>query len=150
MSENTPNPGQPEPTKDNADLLNELREMGQTIETAFRTFVESDRAKQMQSDVARSVREVTSAMRDAAEKLQSDPRVAEAEERGRQAFDRARESQAFHDLQAALVGGLSHLNEQLRKLVEKLEADRAASSNPPTEHVPVEQPPATGETTKLD
>jgi len=150
VSEQVPNPGQPEPEKESPDLLSELREVGQQIEAAFRAFVESDRARQMQTDVARSVREVASVMRDAAQKLQADPRIQQAEERGRQAIDRARESQAFHDLQEALVNGLSHLNVQLRKLVEKLEADRVASSNPPTEHIPVDQEPATGETTKLD
>lgn len=158
MSEQTPNTGQPEPQKETPDLTAELREMGHQLETLFRAFIESERTKQMQATVAKSVRDLAAAMREAAEKIQSDPRIQQVEDRGRQALERARESQVFHDVQETLVNGLEQINAQLRKLVEKLEADRAAAStqtgqgdesNPPVEHVPLEAP-ATGETKKLE
>jgi uncharacterized phage infection (PIP) family protein YhgE len=158
MSEQTPAAGQPEPQKETPDLATELREMGQQIEALFRAFIESERAKQMQATVAKSVQNVAAVMRETVEKLQSDPRVQQVEDRGRQALERARESQVFHDVQETLVNGLEQINAQLHKLVEKLEAERAAAgtqsaqegeSNPPVEHVPLEAP-ATGETKKLE
>lgn len=157
MSEQTPATGQPEPQKETPDLATELREMGQQIEALFRAFIESERAKQMQVTVAKSVQNVAAVMRETVEKLQSDPRVQQVEDRGRQALERARESQVFHDVQEALVNGLEQINAQLHKLVEKLEAERAAGTqsaqggetNPPIEHVPLEAP-ATGETKKLE
>lgn len=157
MSDQTPNAGQPEPQKETPDLATELREMGQQLETLFRAFIESERTKQMQATVAKSVRDLAAAMRQTAEKIQTDPRFQQVEDRGRQALERARESQVFHDVQEALVTGLEQINTRLQKLVEKLEAERAASAqtaqqgevNPPVEHVPLEAP-ATGETKKLE
>ncbi len=157
MSDQTPNAGQPEPQKETQDLATELREMGQQLETLFRAFIESERTKQMQATVAKSVRDLAAAMRQTAEKIQTDPRFQQVEDRGRQALERARESQVFHDVQEALVTGLEQINTRLQKLVEKLEAERAASAqtgqqgeaNPPVEHVPLEAP-ATGETKKLE
>ncbi len=157
MSEQTPAAGQPEPQKETPDLATELREMGQQIEALFRAFIESERAKQMQATVAKSVQNVAAVMRETVEKLQSDPRVQQVEDRGRQALERARASQVFHDVHETLVNGLEQINAQLRKLVEKLEAERVAGTqsaregevNPPVEHVPLEAP-ATGETKKLE
>ncbi len=158
MSEQTPNAGQPEPQKETPDLTAELREMGQQLEALFRAFIESERTKQMQTMIAKSVRDLAAVVRQTAEKIQTDPRFQQVEDRGRQALERARESQVFHDVQETLVNGLEQINAQLHKLVEKLEAERAAASaqsaqegetNPPVEHVPLEAP-ATGETKKLE
>ncbi len=148
---NTPPPGN-DPGKNATDLKAELREMGQQIETALRTFIESERAKQLQDDLARGVREVSSQVRTAVQNLQSDPRVAQAEERGRQAIHQARESKVVQDLQDTLVVGLSELNSQLSKLVQRLEEDnKRRKAAPSSQNVPVEQePPATSETRKLD
>ena len=49
----------PQPDKDSADLMKELREMGQQLEAAFRAAIESDRAKQLQKDIAQSVTGIT-------------------------------------------------------------------------------------------
>lgn len=157
MSEQTLNTGQPEPQKETPDLTAELREMGQQLEALFRAFIESERTKQMQATVAKSVQNVAAVVRQTAEKIQTDPRFQQVEDRSRQALERARESQVFHDVQEALVTGLEQINTQLHKLVEKLEAERAAGAqtgqgneaNPPVEHVPLEAP-ATGETKKLE
>ncbi|MCS6840094.1 MAG: hypothetical protein NZ699_00680 [Roseiflexus sp.] len=155
MGEQTPNAGQPEPRKETPDLATELREMGQQLEALFRAFIESERTKQLQATVAKSVQNLAAVIRQAAEKIQSDPRFQQVEDRGRQALERARESQVFHDVQEALVTGLEQINARLHRLVEKLEAERAASAqtepqgeaNPPVERVPLEAP-ATGETKK--
>jgi hypothetical protein len=154
MSENPNTNPQPNQDKDSADLLNELREMGQQLESALRTAIESDRAKQLQKDIAGGVRELAAQVQSAVKSLQSDPRVQQAEERGRQAVEQARESKVVQDIQETIVSGLSSLNAQLRKVVERIEteANRPASSGPTTQNVPVERDPdaSTGETTRLD
>jgi hypothetical protein len=49
------------------------------------------------------------------------------------------------------VSGIGQLNDQLRKLVERLESDRTSQAGAPTtQQVPIEHEPATGETTRLD
>src|SRR5215212_5815523 len=77
MSENqTPNTNpQPNQDKDSADLMVELREMGQQLEAALRAAVESDRAKQLQKDIAGGVRELAGQLQSAVKSLQTNPRV---------------------------------------------------------------------------
>ncbi len=152
MSENTPNPNpQPGPDKEPADVVAELREMGQQLEAAFRAAVESDRVKQLQKDIAGGVRELTGQVKSAVKTVQSDPRFVQAEERGKQAVQQARETKVVQDIQETIVGGLAALNAQLRKLVDQLASESARPGGPPTQNVPVEhEPPATGETTRLD
>lgn len=139
--------------RDNPDLKEELREMGQQLERAFRAVVESERAKQLQKDVAAGVREVTTQLRSAVDTMQQDPRVQQAESRGREALNQVQATKLGSDLQDAFVTGLSSLNAQLRKLVERIEqeANAAPPASTPTTQVPIEhEPPATGPTSKLD
>ena len=132
------------------DLAGELREMGQQLEAAFRAALESDRTKQLQRDLASGMREVSHQIQSALKSVQANPRVQQAEERGRQMLSQARESKVAHDLQETIVGGIAQLNDQLRKLVERLEDDRAGQGGPGAQQVPIEQEPATGETTRLE
>ncbi|MEN9936365.1 MAG: hypothetical protein RLZZ387_2944 [Chloroflexota bacterium] len=141
------------PDRDTPDLKEELREMGQQLERAFRAVVESERTKQLQRDVATGVREVTSQLRSAIDSMQQDPRVQQAETRGREAVSNIRETKLAHDLQDTFVTGLSSLNAQLRKLVERIEQETSAppAASTPSQQVPIDHdPPATGETRKLD
>jgi hypothetical protein len=158
---NTPPPPGPDPDKDTPDLTAELREMGQQLEAAFRAMIESDRAKQLQRDLAGGVRELTAQVNHAVKNLQTNPRVQQAEERGRQAIHQAKESKLVNDIQETIVAGIAQVNDRLRHLVERLETDRPdqagappasdpASSGPATQQVPIERDPATGETTRLD
>jgi hypothetical protein len=132
--------------------MKELREMGQQLETAFRTAIESDRAKQLQQDIVGGVRELAGQVQSAVKSLQENPRVQQAEQRGRQAVEQARESKVVQDIQETIVSGLAQLNAQLRKVVERIENEATKPSGSPAQNVPVEQepPPATGETTRLD
>ena len=154
MSENTPPNTNPQPgqDKDSSDLLKELREMGQQLETAFRTAVESDRAKQLQQDIVGGVRELAGQVQSAVKSLQDSPRVQQAEQRGRQAVEQARESKVVQDIQETIVSGLAQLNSQLRKVVDRLENEVNKPTSTPAQNVSVERepPPATGETTRLD
>ncbi len=154
MSENTtpntnPQPGQ---DKDSSDLMKELREMGQQLETAFRTAIESERAKQLQQDIAGGVRELAGQVQSAVKSLQENPRVQQAENRGRQAVEQARESKVVQDIQETIVTGLAQLNAQLRKVVDRLESEANKPSGSAGQNVPVEHEPpaATGETSRLD
>ena len=150
MSENKSNQ-QPGQDKDSADLLHELREMGQQLEAAFRAAIQSDRAKQLQKDLTGGVREITEQLKTAAKTVQNDTRFQQAEERGRQAVAQARESNVVQDIQETLVSGIAQLNEQLRKVVDRIQTEGdTPPSSPATQNVPVEdESAATGETTRL-
>jgi len=133
------------------DLTTELREMGQQLEAAFRAAIESDRARQLQRDLVGGVRELSGQIQTTLHSLQANPRVQQAEERGRQVLSQARQSKVVQDLQETIVSGIAQINDQLRKLVDRLETDRAGQpSSTPPEQVPIEHEPSTGETTRLD
>jgi hypothetical protein len=149
-------PPGPDRDKDAPDLTAELREMGQQLEAAFRAMIESDRAKQLQRDLAGGVRELTAQVQTAVKNLQHNPRLQQAEERGRQAVQQAKESKLVNDIQETIVAGIAQVNDRLRHLVDRLEnerPDQAGTPPPaggPTQQVPIERDPATGETTRLD
>jgi len=132
------------------DLGRELRETAQQLEAAFHAAMESERTKQLQRDLAGGMRELSGQIQSALKSLQTNPHVQQAEERGRQVLGQARESKIAHDLQETIVSGIVQLNDQLRKLVERLESDRASQvGGPATQQVPIDHEPSTGETTKL-
>lgn len=150
--ETTRNTGAPQndPNKETPDLAHELREMGQQLEAAFKAAIESERAKQLQRDLAGGANELAAQIRTALQSLQSNPKVQQASERGRQAFDQAQQSKVAHDLQETIVTGIAQLNDQLRKLVARLESQQSGSPGSTTGTQQQDQPPATGETTRLD
>jgi hypothetical protein len=157
MSENsgqTPGEPTPGPHKETPDIVGELREMGQQLEAVFRAAVESERTKQLQRDLAGGFREMTHQVQSALKSVQENPRVQQAEERGREVFNQAQQSKVVQDVQETVISGIAQLNEQLRKIVDRLEHE---PSDPPPSSVPkqdvkveTETPPATGDTTKLD
>jgi hypothetical protein len=131
--------------------------MGQQLEAAFRAAIESDRAKQLQHDHANGVRELSAQVLTAVKSVQSNPRIQQAEERGNQvvsqAVSQAQQSKVVQDIQETMVRGIAQLNEQLRKLVDRIENEVSSSAGSSgTQNVPVEPetPPATGETTRLN
>ena len=152
----TPPTGEPE--KDPAaELQNELREMGRQLEAAFRTTLESDKAKRVQADLTAGVREITKQVRIAVESAQTNPQVQEVEQRGREVIKQASENKLVQDVQDMVLTGISQLNLQLRKLVERMETEvdqarsHTQSHQVPSDHEPDSgNQPSTGETTRLN
>ncbi len=124
------------------DLGSELRELGQQLEQAFKSALESDRAKQLQADVSAGLKEIGSQLQHAMKALQDNPKVQQLIEKGEQTVAQAQQSKAAQDIQDALARGLATLNEQLAGVVSRLRQE----ATPPAE----DTGPATGETTKLD
>ncbi len=131
------------------DLATELRELGQQLEHAVRSTLESERAQAVRRDIASGLREIGTQLQHAVESIKDDPRVQRLAERGQQAVQQAQETQAAKDFQEALARGIAQLNEQLATFIS-----RTQTSTPPvtgTQSVPIEHDtPATGETTRLD
>ncbi len=156
------------PSEKDGDLGRELREMGQQLESAFRTVLESDRARQIQRDLSSGVQEIFSQLQVAVKRLQSDPRVQQAEERGRDLLSQAQQSKAVADLQETLTTGFAQLNAQLRKAVDRIESnlnqyepdaadtvqrvtiEQEPPAAPATEHLTVETDDAAGTRTVGD
>ncbi len=135
MSQPEQQPGQrPDETP---NLGAELLELGQQIEAALRTALESERARQLKQELVTGLRHVSEQMQSAVKMIADDPRVQELAERGQQTLHQIQQSQAAHDLQQALAQGIAQLNDRLAEFIKRLQA--AADGEP-----------ATGETTRLD
>ncbi|MBC8163558.1 MAG: hypothetical protein H7Z42_20320 [Roseiflexaceae bacterium] len=149
------NVGQPDPTTGGPDngrdavseLVDEVRELGNQIEAAFRAALESDRTRQLQRDLMGGLKELSSQLRTAVKDVQENPRVQQASDRGKEVLRNAQHSRTAQELQETLVSGVAQLNMQLRKLVDRLET---TPTNTPTQQVPVEHTEATGPTVRLD
>ena len=142
-------PGQQPPS---SDLASELRELGQQLEQTIRTVIESERAKAIRHEVSAGMQEIGKQMQVAMKSLQENPKVQQLAERGQKAVHQAQESPALKDFQESLASGIAQLNEKLAAFIARMENQHAANSS---QQVPVEdasqpQPPATGETTRLE
>lgn len=127
-----------------SDLGNELRELGQQLEQAVKSALESDRAKQVQADISSGMKEIGSQIQQAMKVLQDNPKVQELVQKGEQAVGQAQQNKAVQDLQETLVRGLAMLNEQIAGFVNRVRQEPGAT--PPS----ADDAPATGETTRLD
>ena len=126
------------------DLGTELRELGQQIEQAVRSALESDRAKQMQADISAGMKEIGAQLQTTVKAIQENPQVQQLVQRGEQAVGQAQQSKVAQDFQETLIRGVALLNEQLANFVTRLH--QSEGSAPPA----ADESPTTGETTRLD
>ncbi len=119
------------------DLGAELRELGQQIETALRSALESERARQLQQELLAGLQRVGEQVQSAVKVIADSPQVQELAERGQQTLHQIQQSQAAHDLQQTLAKGIAQLNEQLAEFIKRIQTPSGGE-------------PATGETTRLD
>lgn len=138
------------------DLAKELRELAQQLEHAFRGVVEGENAKKLQRDFVSGVREIGNQMQTGLNSLKDNPRVQTLAERGQQVVSQAQEAQAAKDFQESLARGVAFLKEQIASFNARQEQTAAApATTTPTDTQSVtivqeEEPPVTGETTRLD
>ena len=150
--------GQPDTTSNNgrdmaADLVDEIREFGNQVEAAFRAALESERTRQLQRDLMGGLKELSSQLKTVVKGAQENPRVQQASDRGKEVLRNAQHSKTAQDLQETLVSGITQLNVQLRKLVDRLETSETETvTTTTTQHIPVEHSntPAEGATVRLD
>lgn len=146
MSQPEDKDNQPQPPA--GDLASELRELGQQLETALRSAIQSDKARQVQQDVSSGMKEIGTQLQAAFKAIQENPRVQQFVERGEQAVSQAQHSKAAQDFQETLSRGVAQLNDQLAAFVARM---RQPDAEPPADAPPAEgSAPATGETTRLD
>jgi heparin binding hemagglutinin HbhA len=129
------------------DLASELRELGQQIEAAVRSAIQSDKAKQLQQDVSSGMKEIGSQLQAAIKSIQDNPQFQGMVERGEQAVSQAQQSKAAQDFKETLARGVAQLNEQLSAFISRMNQPVPPAQSPTPDEGPA---PATGETTRLD
>lgn len=136
-----------------SDLGNELRELGQQLEQAFRGVFENERAKTLQRDFIAGIREIGNQMQEGLSTLKDNPHVQNLAERGQQAVNQAQETPPAKEFQRALTRGVSLMKEQIETFNTRM-AEQASKSSQGTQNIAIEheegKEAATGETTYLD
>lgn len=138
-----------QPNQPQTDLANELRELGQQIESAVRNALASDRARQMQQDVSSGIKEIGTQIQSAIKAIQENPQVQQLVERGEQAVSQAQQSKVAQDFQESLARGVAQLNEQLAAFITRTRQAATDATPDPTPPA-ADAGPATGPTTRLD
>lgn len=143
---------QEQPKQPSPDLLDELRVLGQNVEKAVRTTVDTARIHSVQRDVVAGMQEFFHRMQETAQRFQQNQSVQNLTERGQQALNQAQESQVARDIQETLARVVAYSNQQLQEFTERRQRAEQQSSTT-TQRVPIADestPPVTGQTVRLD
>lgn len=115
------------------DLIQELRQLAETLEQAVRGLTSSDKTKELEHELRRGV----STLREQTEVALKEAKVQEAaQEFGTQAKRVAHEAISSQPAQQALSiisRGIVALNQQLERFISKANEDKAAASAPAPE-----------------
>lgn len=144
-----------ESTQQHPDLGSELRELGNQIEQAIRSALNSETSKTIQRDFSRGLGEVGKQMQTALKAIQDNVNLQDLAGKGQQAIEQVQESNLVKELQEALTQGVSKLNEQLGVFIARTQAAPPPASGEPTaQDIPIDEGntggAATGETVRLD
>lgn len=141
MSENNPETGPEDTTQQTArvgswdEVGRQFQELGQSLAQAFRTAWGNEdnqhRVQEMRTGVESMLREVGRAIDESAKSPEGQKVRAEAA-RAAESL-RAAGEQSFQEVQPQLVNALQQLNNELQKLVEKMEKKQTPGEPPGAE-----------------
>jgi hypothetical protein len=124
------------------DLAAELRELGDQLQEAARSALNSDPAKTIQRDISVGMNEIVKQIQTALKSVQTNPNMQNLTERGQHAVSQVQESQVVRDFQESLLQGVSKLNEQLGFFIKRMQSetkDTAETASPASQNIPVEE-----------
>lgn len=111
------------------ELVGELQQLGQQLETTFRAFVAGP-GQTIKREVSEAFQELGTQVQRAVSVIQQRPEAAGLEQKARRALQQASEKPIVREVEDTLVSGVQQINVQLRKLVDRLETQ--SSSNAPS------------------
>ncbi len=145
MTEQTTEPTSPTPPPAGdpwKEVGKQFQILGESLATAFRTSLESEEnrrhVQEMKAGVESMVKEVSQAIKDTATSPQSRQVRDEAEKTAHSL--REASQQTVQQVRPHLVSALRQVNEELQKMIERLEHQRTAPDVTPAEGVAEEAP----------
>ena len=143
MSQTEPEQSRTTPPR-REDVAAEVRELGERVQEAIRAAVESPRTKEVQQQVSEGFAELARQVEAALRAAQESRETRRLGEQAKQVVESARSGEIVDEVRSGLVRGLRVLNEQLERLVERLEAEKREGDQPNAESsgVPPSPPPA--------
>lgn len=117
------------------DIAGELQELGQRLATTARVLWQSEQRQELQQEVSDGLQRLRDQLSGAVDTVRTNPKVQSLKGQVEEKVEAGRTSEVLDDMRAGLAGGLQLLNEQLRRLAERLEervtpADGADTGTP--------------------
>lgn len=123
-----------------SELVAELQQLGQQLETTFRAFVAGP-GQTIRREVSEAFQELGTQVQRAVGAIQQRPEAAELEQKARRAIQQVGEKPIVREVEETLVTGIQQINLQLRKLVDRIEGSPGVAAPPqaaPSQHLVIE------------
>ncbi|MCC7355370.1 MAG: hypothetical protein IT330_16635 [Anaerolineae bacterium] len=121
-------------------LADELRELGKQLGLALRAAWESEERQQMEKELGEGLKDLGKQIEQAMASAKTSPQTQKVKEQMGRVVETARQSEAVQEMREGVASGLRELNEELRKLVEKMQQRQGpAGGEPPASGSPPDQ-----------
>jgi heparin binding hemagglutinin HbhA len=114
-----------------SDLAVELRELGKQLGQALRSAWESEQRQQLEKEIGEGLKDLGKQVDQAMATAKASPHTEKVKKQVDRVVETARQSEAVHEMREGLTSGLRELNEELRKLVEKIQQKQSPSAGEP-------------------
>lgn len=115
-----------------SSITGELQELGRQLVTTARAAWQSEQRRELQQDITMGLRSVADQLNEAVESVRLNPRSDSVKESMKERVSKVtgagRAGDLVDDARGTLASGLRELNEQLRRLTERLEREGSASA----------------------
>jgi len=110
------------------DLDEELRLLGAQLGEALKKAWESETSREIQGQISRGFKEMARQFDEVADKVAASEERARLRQQVKRVVETARESEMSQEIQEGLLAGLKELNEQLEKLIQRLNRQQEEGS----------------------
>jgi hypothetical protein len=117
-------------------LAAELRELGKQLSLALRTAWESEQRQQLQKEIGEGLQELSKQVDQAVAAAKTSPQTQRVKEQVSRVAETARQSETVHEIREDMVEGLHQLNEELRRLVERMQQKQKSPGGQPSSEPP--------------
>lgn len=114
-------------------LADELRELGKQLGLALRAAWESEERQRLEKEIGEGLKDLGKQLDQALQAAKVSPQTQKVKEQVEKVVETARQSEAVQEIREGLISGLRELNEELRRLVEKMQKKEGPTGGqPPT------------------
>jgi hypothetical protein len=117
-----------EPKQPESTIAEELSRLGAQVAEAMRLMWESDERQRLQEDLSKGVQSFAEQLGTAAEQAGRSETTQEIKAQAKKVAERLKESSAADEVRTGLINGLAAVNEELKRLIERL--DRPETQQP--------------------
>lgn len=123
-------------------ITDELSKMGKLVAQAFQSAWESEERKKLEAEFTEGLRKFSDEVTAAAKKASESDTAKQIKVQAEKVVTEVKEHDVAEEIRKGLLTGLAAINQELGKLVERLEPKKAAAPEPPAAAPAEPAPPA--------